>query len=52
MSKKYKVMVGNDCVATVDQPMNHGEIIEHMANKLFVYYTKGKCIFTKMLSDC
>jgi len=52
MNKKYRVMIGNDCVATIDQPMNHGEIIEHTANKLFVYYTKVKCIFTKIMSDC
>jgi len=49
MGKQYRVMVGNDCVMIMNEPMNHGEIIEHMANKLFVCYTKGKCIFTKMI---
>ena len=45
MNKRYKLFLDDEQVGTIDTRKGHGDVVECGGKKIFVYYTKGSCVF-------
>jgi len=45
MNKRYKLFLDGEKVGTIDTRKGHGDVIEFDGRKVFVFYTKGNCVF-------
>jgi len=48
MTKQYKLIVGGKQIGTIDSRKWHGDVVECDGRKVFVFYTKGSCVYGRM----